>query len=58
MMREFVRTAVILTPAREASRLGTTLHGQDLQDPEDPLECSFLLQFETSIEVELSEARI
>ena len=53
--REFVRTAVILTPAREASRVGTALRRQD---PVDPQECSFLLEFETPIEVERSEARI
>ena len=63
-MREFVRTAVILTPAREASRVGTALRRQDPVDPVDPLdpldpeECSFLLEFETPIEVERSEARI
>ena len=54
-LREFVRTAVILTPAREASRVGTALCRQD---PEDPVECSFFLEFETPIEVERSEARI
>ena len=60
-LREFVRTAVILTPAREASRVGTALQRQDPQDPVDPLdplECSFFLEFETTIEVERSEARI
>ena len=60
-LREFVRTAVILTPAREASRVGTALRRQDPVDPEDPedwLECSVLLEFETPIEVERSEARI
>ena len=60
-LREFVRTAVILTPAREASRVGTALRRQDSLDPEDPLnplECSFVLEFETPIEVERSEARI
>ena len=51
VLREFVRTAVILTPAREASRVGTALRRQD------PVECSFLLEFETPIEVERSEAR-
>ena len=51
-LREFVRTAEILTPACEASKVGTALRRQD------PLECSFLLEFETPIEVERSEARI
>ena len=51
-MREFVRTAVILTPAREASRVGTALQRQDPLDPQDPVECSFSLEFETSIELE------
>ena len=51
-LREFVRTAVILTPAREASRVGTALQRQDPQDPLDPVECSFLIEFETSIELE------
>ena len=37
-MREFVRTAVILTPAREASRVGTALCRQDPQDPVDPVD--------------------
>ena len=54
-LREFVRTAAIVTPAREASRVGTALRRQD---PMDPQECSFLLEFETPIEVERSEARI
>ena len=57
-LREFVRTAVILTPAREASRVGTALRRQDPVDPVDPVECSFLLEFETPIEVERSEDRI
>ena len=60
-LREFVRTAVILTPAREARRVGNALQRQDPQDPQDPVdpqECSFLLEFETPIEVERSEARI
>ena len=54
VLREFVRTTVILTPAREASRVGTALCRQDPQDPLDPVdpqECSFLLEFETPIEV-------
>ena len=51
-LREFVRTAVILTPAREASRVGTALQRQDPQDPVDLQECSFLLEFETPIELE------
>ena len=55
---EFVRTAAILTLAREASRVGTALRRQDPEDPEDRQECSFLLEFETPIEVERSEARI
>ena len=70
-LREFVRTAVILTPAREASRVGTALCRQDPQDPEDledPVECSFFsnlrplsklsvrrLEFETPIEVQPSQ---
>ena len=57
-LREFVRTAVILTPVREASRVGTALCRQDPQDPEHPVECSFFFEFETPIEVERSEARI
>ena len=57
-MWEFVRTAVILTPACEASRVATALRRQDPEDPLDPEECSFLLEFETPIEVECSEARI
>ena len=60
-LREFVRTAIILTPVREASRVGTALRRQDpvdLEDLLDPVECSFYLEFETSIEVERSEARI
>ena len=57
-LREFVRTAIILTPAREASRVGTALQRQDLQDWLDPVECSFFLEFETPIEVERSEAQI
>ena len=60
-LREFVRTAVILTPAREASRVGTALCRQDPLDPvdpQDPVECSFFLEFETHIEVERSEARM
>ena len=54
----------MLTPVREASRIGTALHRQDPVDPPDPVdpldpqECSFLLEFETPIEVERSEARI
>ena len=54
-LREFVRTALILTPAREASRVGTALQRQDPQDPLDPLdpqECSFLLEFGTPMELE------
>ena len=53
-----MRTAVILTPAREASRVETALQRQDPQDPVDPVdpldpqECSFLLEFETPIELE------
>ena len=63
-LREFVRTAVILTPACEASRVATALRRQDPQDPLDPVdpvdpeECSFFLEFETPIEVERSEGRI
>ena len=57
-LREFVRTAVILTPACEASRVGTALCRQDPQDWLDPVECSFLREFETPIEVERSEAQI
>ena len=45
-LREFVRTAVILIPAREASRVGTAFRR------EDPEECSFLLEFETPVELE------
>ena len=48
-LRDFVRTAAILTPTREASRVGTALQRQD---PVDPQECSFLLEFETPIELE------
>ena len=54
-LRKFVGTALILTPAREASRSGTALRRQD---PQDPLECSFLLEFETPIEVERLDERI
>ena len=63
-LREFVRTAVILTPAREASRVGTALRRQDPADPEEPEEpedreeCSCFLEFEIPIEVERSETRI
>ena len=53
-LREFVRTAVILTPAREASRVGTAFCGQDPLDPQDLVECSFFLKFETPFEVERS----
>ena len=57
-MREFVRTAVILTPAREASSSGTTHRRQDPEDPLDPLDpedpekCSKIQFLETSLELE------
>ena len=65
ILREFVRTAVILTPALEASRVGTALRRQDLVDPEVVHFCSNLrplsklsvrrLEFETPIEVQPSQ---
>ena len=60
-LRRFARTAVILTPAREASRFGTALHQRDpldLVDPVDPEQLSFLIEFETPIEVECSKIGI
>ena len=65
-LREFVRTSVILTPAREASTFGTTLCQQVLQEypcliefespVEGELKLSVLkLKFETSIEVQPSQ---
>ena len=53
-LREFVRTSVILTPAREGGRFRPAVRGQDPQDPQDleaPVECHFCFDFETPIEL-------
>ena len=58
-----LRTAVILTPAREGGRFRTAVNGQDPEAPvapvapEAPLECHFWLEIETPIEVERFDPR-
>ena len=47
-----LRTAVILTPAREGGRFRTAVSGQDPLAPLAPVECHFWLEIETPIEVE------
>ena len=50
-----LRTAVILTPAREGGRFRTAVSGQDPEAPVAPVapvECHFWLEIETPIEVQ------
>ena len=47
-----MRTAVILTPAREGGRFGPAVRGQDPEAPLAVAECHFWFDFETPIELE------